>query len=35
MTFEFAFELGLCHDCDQDPVACHECGECIYDKEDQ
>lgn len=33
MSFEEAFELHLCENCDQDPVYCHERGICIYDNE--
>lgn len=34
MDFYEAFELGLCNDCDQDPIQCEACFKCAYSDDD-
>ena len=33
MSFDEAFDLGLCDDCDLCPVTCEMKGTCEYDEE--
>lgn len=34
MNFYDAYELGLCSDCDKDPIACEACNHCKYSGEE-
>lgn len=32
MSFNEAYDCGLCEDCAYDPSECYNCGECARDK---